>query len=332
MTQNQRDLVQLRQLASRRAFLRGSVAVSAGGAALYALACGGGGDDPAATATATPGSDRTPVTTPSADGTPVSGIRPSLVTSEFVANENNRFAIGLLGPDGDLLKDANVHLRFFKLGDDGVTGSLRGEGDMQYVELRVDGENAETISFYAVNAPFGEAGKWGVDIAVTPQSGEPATVQVPFEVRTAFATPANGTLPPASLHDTVATATIPESICSRSPQCDLHDKVIADVLGKGRPLVVQFSTPAYCQTRFCGPVLDVLLADVPAYRDRIDFIHIEVWEDFQAQRARPAVQEWKLPTEPYTFFMGADGNVQGRLEAIFSNEELRAKLDGLLSA
>jgi hypothetical protein len=104
------------------------------------------------------------------------------------------------------------------------------------------------------------------------------------------------------------------------------------VLGKGRPLVVQFSTPAFCETRFCGPVLEVLLQEVPAYEDRIDFVHIEVWQDFQLQQYREAMREWGLPSEPYTFFMGADGRVVARLEAIFSEEELRQALDAIAGA
>jgi hypothetical protein len=105
--------------------------------------------------------------------------------------------------------------------------------------------------------------------------------------------------------------------------------VIADVLGKGRPLVVQFSTPAFCETRFCGPVLEVLLAQEPAYRDRVDFIHIEVWQDFQSRTYRPAMLEWALPGEPYTFFMAGDGGVVGKFEAIFTDEELASALEQL---
>ena len=93
---------------------------------------------------------------------------------------------------------------------------------------------------------------------------------------------------------------------------------------------MQFSTPAFCQTRFCGPVLEVLLQQVPAYEDRVDFIHIEVWQDHQLQKYRPAVQEWHLPGEPYTFFMNKDGIVVGRLESIFTEEELASALDQLV--
>ena len=147
----------------------------------------------------------------------------------------------------------------------------------------------------------------------------------------AYRIPAPGTVPPASQNDTVATNPNTASLCSRDPICSLHDKVIADYLGKGRPLVVQFSTPAFCETRFCGPVLDVLLEQVPAYEDRIDFVHIEVWQDFQVRQYRPATQEWGLPTEPFTFFMAPDGTIVSFLEAVFTTEELTTALDALVA-
>ncbi len=331
----------LQSRTSRRAFLRSAAAAGAGAAALAALACGGGdeddGDDPTATMAASTALPTMAGATPGAGAS----FTPNLLTSEYVVNENNRFAVGLLDNKGRLLKDAKVHTKFFQMAEDGVTGTLRGEGDLDYFELNVEDAHAhdhssgeaatqEAVSFYVATTPFNAVGKWGAEITATPAGGgEPSTVQVPFEVLAQSKTPGLGTKPPASAHDTAATNPDTASLCSRDPICPLHDKVIADVLGKGRPLVVQFSTPAFCESRFCGPVLEVLLGQVPKYQDRIDFIHIEVWQDFQAQVYRPAVREWNLPSEPYTFFMGSDGTVLARLEAIFSDEELTRVLDQL---
>jgi hypothetical protein len=69
---------------------------------------------------------------------------------------------------------------------------------------------------------------------------------------------------------------------------------------------------------------------VTTYQDRVDFVHIEVWQDFQLQKYRPAVREWNLPGEPYTFFIGKDGKVVGKIQAIFSEEELTSALDQLV--
>lgn len=323
----------LRARLGRRAFLRSAIAVPAAAAAIYAAGCGGGddGDTPPEETPATP-----PSTNTAADG----DIRPVMLTSEFVSGRQNRFVVGLL-QGGDLLKDADVHVRFFTVGADGSTGTLRGEGDLQFVELNVAGAHEhdssagdvasdDSTAFYVGYAPFDIPGRWGVEMNVTPPGGGTTKAQVPFEVLAESKSPPLGSVPPASRNDTAATNPNTESLCSRDPICPLHDKVIADVLGKGRPLVVQFSTPAFCETRFCGPVLEVLLERVPEYEDRVDFVHIEVWEDFQAKRYRRAAVEWNLPTEPYTFFMDGEGKVVGKLESIFSEEELENALNQLV--
>ncbi len=317
----------------RRDFLRGAIALSGTGAAVVAFGCGGG-DASDATVTTSPGS-------PTAEATSsVVKVKPVMLTSEYVVGQQNRFLIGLLDDDNDFLRDATVALKFYTVNADGQSGKLRGEGEARYTELELpaDASDAgtqlgEKIGFYDAVAPFDISGQWAVEIAATPKGApSPTIVQAPFEVYDAFRIPAPGTVPPASQNDTAATNADSASLCSRIPVCPLHDKVIADVLGKGRPLVVQFSTPAFCETRFCGPVLDVLLEQVPAYQDRVDFVHIEVWQDFQLKQYRAATQEWKLPTEPLTFFINADGTIAAFLESVFTVAELASALDGIVPA
>lgn len=341
------SVLDLNRLLARRAFLRGTLGMTAGGAALYAVGCGSGDS---AKPTATPGaataaptamSQATAGATAATTANPA-GISPVLLTSEYVANQDNRFVVGLLDAAGKLVLDAGVHLRFFTIGPDGTTGTLRGEGDAAFTQLNVEGAhthdgtsgaaaNEDAISFYVANAPFDQAGKWGVQVIVTPdKGGQPAQIQVPIDVLAKSPTPNLGDVPPASQNDTSATNPNPVSLCTRTPPCGLHDKVIGDVLGKGRPLVVQFSTPAFCETRFCGPVLEVLLNKVPEYQDRVDFVHIEVWQDFQLQKYRPAMAEWKLSTEPWTFFMDKTGKVVLKIEAIFSEEEFASAMAQLV--
>lgn len=265
-----------------------------------------------------------------------------LLTTEFVSGQDNRFVVGLLDERNNLVRNATVSARFFKIGDDGSTGTLRGEGTLKYEELNIpelhehdssgsQDQGEEFVGFYVANTPFGEVGRWGVELTALPEGGAEAKIQAPFEVLTQSKSPGTGSTPPASNNDTSPPAEANESLCSRDPVCPFHDKVIADQLGSGRPFVVQFSTPAFCETRFCGPVLEAIIQEEPAYQDRVDFIHIEVWKDFQNQQYREAVTEWSLPGEPYTFFIDGEGKVVGRLEAIFSEEELRSALDQLVT-
>jgi hypothetical protein len=321
---------------SRRDVLRGAFGVTAASAAVYAVGCGGSNSTKS-----TPTAGATSALAVPTSGSNPSGLRPSLLTQEFVAGQDNRFAVGLVDSQGRLLKDSDVHLRFYTIGADGQTGTFRGEGDAVYTELDIEGAHAhdnssaafagdQSVSFYIANTPFDSAGKWGVEITATPKDGTaPTKIQAPFDVLDKPKSPGVGTVPPASRNDTTATNPNMESLCSRTPACNLHDKVIGDFLGKGRPLVVQFSTPAYCTSRFCGPVLEVLLGQAHRYADKIDFIHIEVWQDFQLQQYRPAPTEWNLPTEPYTFFMTSDGKVAGKIESVFGEQELIPALEQL---
>ncbi len=323
----------VRRTINRRRFLRGAVWLSAGSAAYYALGCSSDSDSRAI-----------PTNSAASPSAVVNSgeVTPMLLTGEFIAGQNNRFAVGLLDDQNNLVRNATVNARFFKLGADGSTGTLRGEGALIYEELNIpelhghDSSGAQDagedfVGFYVANTPFDEAGKWGVEIIAVPKGAAEVKIQAPFDVLAQSKSPGIGTVPPASNNETTPSAPADESLCSRDPVCPLHDMVIADKLGKGRPLVVQFSTPAFCETRFCGPVLEALIQEAPGYQDRVDFIHIEVWKDFQAQQYREAVTEWNLPGEPYTFFMDGSGKVVGRLEAIFSEEELRSALDQLVA-
>ena len=332
---------------NRRGFLRGTLAVSAGGA-LLAAGCGSGGGSaktPTAGAASTASAGSSPeAATPDATAK-ASGITPFLLTQEFVALQDSRFAVGLIDKGGKFVNGAAVHLRFFSIGGaDASTGVLKGEGDAAFRELKIAGAHAhdssaqgvtadEGVSFYVADTQFSNAGKWGVEVSARLADGSPsATIQAPFNVLQKPFSPGTGTVPPASKNDTFATNSNTESLCSRTPACPLHDKVIGDLLGKGRPLVVIFSTPAFCTSRFCGPVLEVLLDKAPAYQDRVDFVHIEVWQDFQLQKHRTAADEWNLPTEPYTFFMDKTGKILAKIEAIFTGDELVSVLDALVKA
>ena len=48
------------------------------------------------------------------------------------------------------------------------------------------------------------------------------------------------------------------SIDTRTPPSDMHEKSFADVVGK-QPVALLFATPQLCQSRVCGPVVDVAL-------------------------------------------------------------------------
>ena len=115
----------------------------------------------------------------------------------------------------------------------------------------------------------------------------------------------------------------------KPPDRELLRVSIAEALAAKAPFVVTFATPQFCTTRTCGPVVDVVGAVRKRFSDTpIRFIHVEIFNDNDpAKGTNRWVNEWKLPSEPFTFLVGADGLVKDRFEGTFSVRELTAAVE-----
>jgi hypothetical protein len=111
-------------------------------------------------------------------------------------------------------------------------------------------------------------------------------------------------------------------IDTRVPPDQMHAVDFADVVGK-RPVVLVFATPALCQSRVCGPVVDVAQQVADEYKGKADFIHMEVYaENDPSKGLRPQMKAYGLPTEPWTFLIGSDGVIKDRIEGAYGVSEL----------
>jgi hypothetical protein len=116
-------------------------------------------------------------------------------------------------------------------------------------------------------------------------------------------------------------------IDTRVPPDTMHDVDFADVVGK-EPVVLLFATPALCQSRVCGPVVDVAEQVSEERPDDAAFIHMEIYNDNNASKGlRPQVRAYHLRTEPWLFVVDKDGTISTRIEGAFSVDELNAALD-----
>ena len=132
-----------------------------------------------------------------------------------------------------------------------------------------------------------------------------------------------------------------EQLTSERPpgDADFYRLAIADALEQARPFMVVFSTPAFCQTRTCGPQLDAAQSLKERHGDRMSFIHVEVFQrpDFLLRgegqpEARPAVNEWRLQTEPWVFLVDGQGVIFDRFEGFAPEAELEESIARLLAA
>jgi len=109
---------------------------------------------------------------------------------------------------------------------------------------------------------------------------------------------------------------------------------IAGSLAAKAPFVVTFSTPKFCSSRTCGPVVDVVEEVARRFEDaEVRFIHVEVFEgNDPAKGYNRWMQDWGLETEPWTFLVDRTGTIVERYEGVVSVSELelavREKLGG----
>ena len=106
-------------------------------------------------------------------------------------------------------------------------------------------------------------------------------------------------------------------ITTRVPP-DTQNKVdYADALGK-EPIVLLFATPQFCQSRVCGPVVDVAEQAKHEFGDKAAFIHMEIYnENDPGKKVRPQVRAFNLPTEPWLFTIDRNGVVRDAVEGAF---------------
>jgi hypothetical protein len=111
-------------------------------------------------------------------------------------------------------------------------------------------------------------------------------------------------------------------IDTRVPHDQMHEVDYADVYGK-EPIVLVFATPALCQSRVCGPVVDVAQQVADEYKGKADFIHMEVYNDNEISKGiRPQLEAFNLETEPWTFLIDRKGIIRDRFEGAYGVPEL----------
>lgn len=303
--------------------------------------CGGDDGDEAANKPP-PAAD--PAEFPKANGQTLAALReglgkggPVLAPSVLdLTTGDNRFGFGLFERDRSQIADASVVVYVAPASG----GPAKGPYVARYESLEVkpqflsritaqDPDSAKSV--YVADIPFDKPGKYEVLgiarlddrlVAATSASG-PITVLKPEDdpvPRVGEPAPRIHTPTKADAGGDVA------SIDTRIPPSTMHEVDFADVVGK-KPVVLLFATPALCQSRVCGPVVDVAEQVKADHEGDADFIHMEIYRDNSIDKGfRPQVAAFRLPTEPWLFVIDKQGNVAARIEGAFSAGELEDAL------
>jgi hypothetical protein len=274
-------------------------------------------------------------------------VTPVVINSALGVG-TNRLAIGLFDAKAQLVTDAtNTRMRLFSLeGNSGTfvsehtltTSSLPQEGsNQQHADGSQHLHDAPVVTMYVTGIELPREGFWGAEIAFT-AGGKQQRQRVRFAVLPKTPEPAIGAPAPASVQKTLRDGIpLADLDTSAVPQRALHELTIAEAVRSGKVSVIAFATPAFCQTRFCGPVVEKVVAPAAQkYGDRINAIHVEPFDVPAARsgtlKGEAVMEEWGLRTEPWVFVTGKDGRVFAKFEGVLSLGELTAAIDRALAA
>ena len=244
-----------------------------------------------------------------------------------------RFGFALFEEDRSQITDASVAVYAAPAGGGPAEGpylaryeALAVTPQFQSRQTATDPDAARSI--YTTEIPFERPGRYEL-LGIARQGGKlvAATTPTPGIVvkdPAKDAIPAVGSTPPRIHTPTEASAGGDiASIDTRLPPSSMHDADFAEVLGK-KPVVLLFATPQLCQSRVCGPVVDIAeQVKAKLAGSDVEFIHMEVFRDNQIDKGiRPQMAAFHLLSEPWLFVFDSSGKVAARIEGAFSEREL----------
>jgi hypothetical protein len=261
------------------------------------------------------------------------GGQVGLASSVFGVGRN-RLAFGLIDDENKLIYGKTA-VYVAPTPNDQAQGPFLAPADSLVTEPQFRSQNAaaETdaiAAIYAAEIPLEKPGKAAV-LAVTNVGGQQFGAATGITVRKEDPVVSVGEQPPDVETDTLASVGgVEDQACTRKPIDDMHDVSLDEVVGE-KPVALLFATPQLCQSRVCGPVVDIAAQLEQEYGDQVEFIHQEVYEDNDLQKGlREPLQAFGLPTEPWLFTIDRSGRVAARLEGSFGIESFREAIEAAL--
>jgi hypothetical protein len=294
------------------------------------------------------------------DATPGPNLAGNVASTDLYVGAPQDFEVGIFGSDGQnvqLVSFGSIDLTFSFLGTDGSAAAAQdgvpaGTFPASYVPAPGTGlgqdSGVPTLTapseargvYVNQDVTFDEPGTYEVQMAADIESLGAQTLTAAFTVLAKPALPAPGDPALKTKNHVIGEKGIdPASIDSQAqdgapiPDPELHRTTIAKAIANGRPALVLFATPVYCQSLFCGPTLDAVQALAADHAGQAEFIHIEIWKDYQTSVVNEAAADWLLRdgdlTEPWLYLIGSDGTILDRWGPLFDPEQVGAALDAL---
>jgi hypothetical protein len=299
---------------------------------------------------------------PAPEGHSLKELLEEATPSELVVSQagfvfykgENRFPFGVFEKDHTQVVDAEVALYFApvpevneKVKAKGAKGAAarakekaleepaigpfpaKVESMVTQPAFRAQTTNDEDASVvYSSEVDFPSEGEWQIAAVIREGDKLTATLLPSLDVGAVKRVPRVGEQAP-SIHTPTAADVGGDlsKLTTRIPPDTQNEVDFADALGK-EPIVLLFATPQFCQSRVCGPVVDVAEQVKQLYGDKAAFIHMEIYQDNDpGNPVNPQVTAYHLPTEPWLFAIKGDGTVGAVLQGAFGPDALTAAVE-----
>lgn len=284
------------------------------------------------------------------------GLNALVASYDLAVGSPQRFLVGLVTNDQQLVSFGDAELAFSFLGNGeadaepvpgptatGTWQPIPGQQLDSTPTAPTVGDAVDGVGVYSArDVTFDESGFWQVDVTVE-VDGDIKKAEAAFEVFEDHEIVGPGDPAPKTVNHLPGAAGVPvKAVDSRAdkdgtvPDPELHMMTVADAIASGKPTMLVVATPVYCVSRFCGPITDAVHDLAQEFGDRMNFVHIEVWRDFEGRALNKAAAEWIYPPgieeakEPWVWVIGADGIIVARFDNVASEDELAAAVHDVL--
>jgi len=253
------------------------------------------------------------------------GVQAALATSELAVGPN-RLAFGLLENNAPIADAAQTKVKvvYYKL--NGNQATVVGKEEAHYY-----GENLGARGTFVVYPTFDAAGNWGLEVQSQRPGKQPEAQRIALQVVDRGRAVMIGAEAPKTKTPTADEVEDLTTITSDStPDPRFYQMSVDQAVTSGKPSLIMFATPGFCETAVCGPSIEVLGRLVDTFGDQLNAVHVEVYQLPYEGKPVAAMQEWGLQSEPWLFLVDKDGKIAGRYEGGLTMQEVEPAVAKLL--
>ncbi len=227
-----------------------------------------------------------------------------LVGTQVLSGRPERFAFGLFDPRTNMpLPNATARLSYAT----DKTAVANGPFQATY-----HGDGLDDRGVYETTITFPADGIYIAVAEITVDGVSSVSSFGQFRVGRAHTMPIVGDRAPSVATPTTKDKRGVNPICTATPPCSMHEISLDTALANGNPTLVVIASPAFCESRLCGPEVQIVDSVRRDATPTMNFIHIENYRDSKAETIQrrilsPGAAAWKLEEEPVIYGIGTDG-------------------------